>query len=125
MSNITRATSSEVPEPQPGTWSNCLVAGGFAYIAGMTARGSEVFILVIPSGPAGGRFRELVRRVLRDVPLLSVAGGDDILFYREAAQVPFADLEQLGPIAREAYAQLIRREHFTPHARADIVFRSM
>ena len=38
MSNITRATSSEVPEPQPGTWSNCLVAGGFAYIAGMTAQ---------------------------------------------------------------------------------------
>ena len=41
MSNITRATSSEVPEPQPGTWSNCLVASGFAYVAGMTARGSE------------------------------------------------------------------------------------
>jgi 2-iminobutanoate/2-iminopropanoate deaminase len=41
MSNITRATSPEVPEPQPGTWSNCLVAGGFAYVAGMTARGGD------------------------------------------------------------------------------------
>jgi 2-iminobutanoate/2-iminopropanoate deaminase len=41
MSNIVRATSSEVPEPPAGTWSNCLVAGGFAYIAGMTARGSD------------------------------------------------------------------------------------
>jgi len=41
MSNVTRATSPEVPEPQAGTWSNCLVAGGFAYIAGMTARGSD------------------------------------------------------------------------------------
>ena len=39
--SITRATSPAVPEPQPGTWSNCLVAGGVAYIAGMTARGSE------------------------------------------------------------------------------------
>ena len=39
--SITRATSPAVPEPQPGTWSNCLVAGGIAYIAGMTARGSE------------------------------------------------------------------------------------
>jgi 2-iminobutanoate/2-iminopropanoate deaminase len=38
--SILRATSSAVPEPQPGTWSNCLVAGGIAYIAGMTARGS-------------------------------------------------------------------------------------
>src|SRR5271156_2255038 len=40
MSNIVRATSSKGPEPQAGTWSNCLVAGGIAYIAGMTARGS-------------------------------------------------------------------------------------
>ena len=36
---IIRATSPEVPEPQAGTWSNCLVAGGIAYIAGMTAGG--------------------------------------------------------------------------------------
>jgi enamine deaminase RidA (YjgF/YER057c/UK114 family) len=39
--SIVRATSPAVPEPQPGTWSNCLVASGVAYIAGMTARGSE------------------------------------------------------------------------------------
>src|SRR5580658_8933419 len=39
MSSIVRATSPEVPEPQPGTWSNCLVVGGVAYLAGMTARG--------------------------------------------------------------------------------------
>ena len=39
--SIVRATSAAVPEPQPGTWSNCLVANGVAYLAGMTARGSE------------------------------------------------------------------------------------
>jgi 2-iminobutanoate/2-iminopropanoate deaminase len=42
MSAIVRATSPEVPEPPAGTWSNCLVANGFAYIAGMTARGAEM-----------------------------------------------------------------------------------
>jgi 2-iminobutanoate/2-iminopropanoate deaminase len=41
MSDIVRATSHEVPEPAAGTWSNCLVANGFAFIAGMTARGPE------------------------------------------------------------------------------------
>jgi len=41
MSNIVRAVSPAVPEPPAGTWSNCLVAGGVAYIAGMTARGPE------------------------------------------------------------------------------------
>ena len=39
MSSIVRATSPEVSEPQPGTWSNCLVVNGVAYLAGMTARG--------------------------------------------------------------------------------------
>jgi len=42
MSSITRATTPDVPEPQPGTWSNCLVAGGIAYVAGMTAGGGDL-----------------------------------------------------------------------------------
>ena len=33
MSSIVRAISPEVLEPQPGTWSNCLVVGGVAYWA--------------------------------------------------------------------------------------------
>lgn len=39
--SIVRATSPAVPEPPAETWSNCLVAAGIAYIAGMTARGSD------------------------------------------------------------------------------------
>jgi enamine deaminase RidA (YjgF/YER057c/UK114 family) len=42
MSTIVRAVSPEVSEPQPGTWSNCLVAGGIAYVAGMTASGGDL-----------------------------------------------------------------------------------
>jgi 2-iminobutanoate/2-iminopropanoate deaminase len=42
MSQIVRATTPEVPEPAPGTWSNCLVAGGVAYVAGMTASGGDL-----------------------------------------------------------------------------------
>jgi 2-iminobutanoate/2-iminopropanoate deaminase len=41
MSSIVRAASAEVPEPPAGTWSNCLVANGIAYIAGMTASGGD------------------------------------------------------------------------------------
>lgn len=41
MSSIIRAISPEVSEPPAGTWSNCLVVGGIAYLAGMTARGTE------------------------------------------------------------------------------------
>jgi 2-iminobutanoate/2-iminopropanoate deaminase len=41
MSKIVRVTSPEVPEPAPGTWSNCLVVNGVVYLAGMTAGGME------------------------------------------------------------------------------------
>ena len=40
-SRIARVTSPEVPEPQPGTWSNCLVVNGVAYVAGMIASGKD------------------------------------------------------------------------------------
>src|SRR3954469_2360393 len=40
--SIVRAISPDVPEPGPGTWSNCLVAGGIAYVAGMTASGGDL-----------------------------------------------------------------------------------
>jgi 2-iminobutanoate/2-iminopropanoate deaminase len=42
MTSIVRATTPAVPEPQPGTWSNCLVVGGIAYVAGMTAGGGDL-----------------------------------------------------------------------------------
>jgi enamine deaminase RidA (YjgF/YER057c/UK114 family) len=40
--SIVRATTPQVPEPQPATWSNCLVANGIAYVAGMTASGGDL-----------------------------------------------------------------------------------
>ncbi len=42
MTRIIRAISPNVGEPAPGTWSNCLVANGIAYIAGMTASGGDL-----------------------------------------------------------------------------------
>src|ERR1700683_1589546 len=44
MSSIVRALSPEVPEPPPGTWSNCLVVAGIAYLAGMTSRGEDEYV---------------------------------------------------------------------------------
>ena len=42
MSSVVRAISPAVSEPQPETWSNCLVVGGVAYVAGMTASGGDL-----------------------------------------------------------------------------------
>src|SRR6201997_3441714 len=43
MSSIVRTISPEVSEPPAGTWSNCLVVGGIAYLAGMTARETDEY----------------------------------------------------------------------------------
>ena len=56
MSSIVRAISPEVSEPPAGTWSNCLVVGGIAYLAGMTARGIDQNNM---AGPAGVLHRQL------------------------------------------------------------------
>jgi len=42
---IRRVTSPAVPEPPPERWSNCLVCDGIAYVAGMTARGTDAATL--------------------------------------------------------------------------------
>jgi 2-iminobutanoate/2-iminopropanoate deaminase len=69
MSAIIRATTPEVPEPVAGTWSNCLVADGVAYVAGMTARAAG------QSGAAGDEYaqaREIFGKIRR---LVEAAGG--------------------------------------------------
>jgi enamine deaminase RidA (YjgF/YER057c/UK114 family) len=63
---ITRATSPEVPEPPAGTWSNCLVAGGIAYIAGMTAGGG---------GETGDEYAQAKTIFTKIRHLVEAAGG--------------------------------------------------
>jgi 2-iminobutanoate/2-iminopropanoate deaminase len=65
MSSIVRAVSPQVNEPQPGTWSNCLVVGGIAYVAGMTASGGDLSDEYTQSKSIFGKIR----------PLIEAAGG--------------------------------------------------
>jgi 2-iminobutanoate/2-iminopropanoate deaminase len=60
MSSIVRASSPQVNEPQPGTWSNCLVAGGIAYVAGMTASGGDLTDEYTQSKAILGKIKHLV-----------------------------------------------------------------
>jgi enamine deaminase RidA (YjgF/YER057c/UK114 family) len=60
MSSIARAVSLHVNEPQAGTWSNCLVVGGIAYIAGMTASGGDLRDEYTQSKAILGKIRHLV-----------------------------------------------------------------
>src|SRR5262249_36874922 len=69
MSAIVRATTSEVPEPAAGTWSNCLVTDGVAYVAGMTARAAG------QSGAAGDEYAQAKEIFGKIRHLVKAAGG--------------------------------------------------
>jgi hypothetical protein len=85
---------------------------------------AEVCLVAAPPGPAGDRFRDLVRRACPAAEFADAADADDIVVYRERPSLPLGGLEQLGPAAREAYRQMTASENFTPHARADVDFKS-
>jgi enamine deaminase RidA (YjgF/YER057c/UK114 family) len=68
-SRIGRVRSPEVPEPAPGTWSNCLVVDGIAYVAGLIARGKDG---KIRAGDEYEQAREIFAKIRH---LLEAAGG--------------------------------------------------
>jgi hypothetical protein len=85
---------------------------------------AEVALVTTPDGPAGEAFRELLQQSMGEGAELHNAGSpDDVLIYRERNNLPLAGLEQLGPVARDAYAQMTATENFTPHSRCDVDFK--
>jgi len=103
------------------------VAGFFekaapALTAGRAAAAQELCVLAAPPGDGGERLRELARQALLDVEWQPAASADDVVLYREVANLALADLEQLGPQGRDAYRQMNATEHFTLHSRIDVDF---
>jgi hypothetical protein len=86
---------------------------------------SEVCILSVPPGPAGDRVVALARRAVPNAAPIPASTGEEILLYREWPLLDPARLEQLGPLGREAYRQMLQVEHYSPHSRNDVSFRDV
>lgn len=82
---------------------------------------SEMCILATPPGPQEERFRQLAQDAIPDAEMIPAYSGDDILYYREEAQLPIDKLEILSPAAHQAYEQANFTENFTTHTRTDIM----
>ncbi len=82
----------------------------------------ELCVLSAPAGPAGERLRALAAETLPDVEWQAAAGDEDILLYRERANLAMDELPQLGALAQDAYRQMSNAENFTPHCRCDVEF---
>ncbi len=68
-SRIRRVTSRQVAEPAPGTWSNCLVVNGVAYISGMVARDNDDKVV------AGDEYEQAKLSFAKIRNLVEAAGG--------------------------------------------------
>ncbi|HEY7328100.1 MAG TPA: tubulin-like doman-containing protein [Gemmataceae bacterium] len=90
--------------------------------SGQEAQSSELCVLAVPPGPAGERLRTLAAQALPNVEWQAASGDEDIVLYRECANLPLVELPQLGPLALDAYRQMSNAEHFTPHCRCDVNF---
>lgn len=67
--SIQRITSPEVTEPAPGMWSNCLKAGDFVFISGLTSRDRQQQVV------GDDEYTQAATIFQRLGHLLSAAGG--------------------------------------------------
>jgi hypothetical protein len=81
---------------------------------------SELNLLAVPSGPGEQRLREVVANAVGGKAVLPVQSSDEITIYREHTLTCLADLDQLGPLAQEAYDKTTAQGYGTPHSRFDI-----
>jgi serine/threonine protein kinase len=86
------------------------------------AEAAELFVLAVPPGPGSDALVSLTNRVLLGAEPKVAPSLDDIILYREVANLPLTALEQMGAKGQEAYQTLTATEHFTPHTRIDLAF---
>jgi eukaryotic-like serine/threonine-protein kinase len=81
---------------------------------------SELNLLGVPEGPEEKRLRESMAKAIDGKLVVPVVSSDEITVYREHTLACLADLDQLGPLAQEAYDKTTEQNHCTPHSRYDI-----
>lgn len=81
---------------------------------------TEIALVLVPPDSAGQQVEAILREHLPNINRVAANRNDEIVFFREAANIPAAALEQLGPIAQEAYRQRFALDPTSLHSREDI-----
>jgi hypothetical protein len=84
----------------------------------------ELTVLAAPEDPPGEQVRGLLEKAVPETEIQSAASDEDILIYRERLNLPLLGLEHMSGQGLDAYNQMRSTDHFTPHARTDVEFRS-
>jgi eukaryotic-like serine/threonine-protein kinase len=80
----------------------------------------EVSVAAIPGDDAGMTLATSFAKALPGATLLSSDRSEEIVIYREHALTGLAELEQMGPVAQEAYRQKQAIDPSSVHSRDDI-----
>jgi hypothetical protein len=84
--------------------------------------GMEFALLAVPPVTAGVEFRRIAAEAVPGAELMPADSPDEIVFYREMADLSLTDLPQFGPTAKSVYDAAVDGEH-VPHARGDIAWK--
>jgi hypothetical protein len=87
---------------------------------GKVSSGKEICVVVVPKDEPGAELEKALAEVLPDAKVVGSGRSDEIVFYREQLQLVGTDLEQLGPVAQEAYRGRETQDPGTLHCREDI-----
>jgi len=88
-------------------------------VTGSTGK-NELCLIVVPAESTNNKMNALLRETLPQVERVLSARDDEIVFYREAPDLPASAVEQLGPVAQDAYRQRLAHDPFSMHTREDI-----
>lgn len=115
------------PQEAEGEVGNCFDEAAPEITVGRAPRGStsptEMTLLATPNDAASEQFKELVRSSMPQTEVYYATSTEDIIVYREKANLALTDLEHMGAAGHDAYMQMTGAENFTPHSRGDIDFR--
>ena len=87
---------------------------------GRISENNEISCVSLPNDEHGQQIQELLSKHLPNVKILLSERQDEMVFYHELIRIRWKDLEQLGPIALEAYQHRCGTDPGSLHTRADV-----
>ena len=87
---------------------------------GRLSENNEISLVSFPNDEHGQQLQLLMHAKQPEVKLLLSDRHDEMLFYHEITHIQWKDLEQLGPIALDAYRQRCALDPSTLHSREDV-----
>jgi serine/threonine protein kinase len=79
-----------------------------------------ITLVTFPKGEHGQQLHDLVHERIPEIKTILTERQDEMLFYHETLNIRWKELDQLGPIAKEAYQRRLQSDPTGLHSRMDL-----